>query len=145
MIENLTPQQVQAAQMLARGNGTSYVIRHLEIGESTLYRWKKKKDFKELIDNILASELAETRLRLAHLADASLNALWELVTKVGNDYTRLQAALHVLKLTGIVHLPSPNVTQTVQWVVKPEESEEPETITVTDAQGESRVETAPAQ
>jgi len=145
MIETLTPQQIQAALMLAEGRRTSDITYDLKISESTLYRWKKKRDFKELINNMMRDELAETRFRLAHLADASVSALWDLVARSSNDYTRLQAAIHVLKLSGIMHLPSPNVTQTVQYVLKPEEPEEAEKTIVTNGQGGSRVEDAPLQ
>jgi len=145
MIETLTPQQIQAALMLAKGRRTSDITYDLKISESTLYRWKKKRDFKELINNMMRDELAETRFRLAHLADASVSALWDLVARSSSDFTRLQAAIHVLKLSGIVHLPSPNVTQTVQYVLKPEEPEEAEKIIVTNGQGGSRVEDAPLQ
>ena len=120
MAENLTPEQIQAAQMLATGWSTSDIISKLKISERTLYRWKALKAFKELVHEIIAAELAETKFRMAHIVDASVKALWDLVASSRKDNTRLQAALHVLRLAGIVHIPSPNVTQTVEWVLKPE-------------------------
>lgn len=121
--------------MLAIGCSTSRIVRDLEICADTLYRWKKKKIFKELVNNIIASELAETRFRLAHIADKSLSVLWNIVENSKNDHTRLQAVLHVLRMARIEHLPSPNVTQTVQWVLKHEEEEEAD-IDITNAQEE---------
>jgi len=123
MSEKLTPQQIQAAQMLAKGHSTHSITFDLKICPDTLYRWKKIKEFKELVNEIITDELAETKFRMAHIVDASLSALWDLVTD-GKESNRLQAAMHVLKLAGVMHIPSPNVTQTVEYILKPEAEEQ---------------------
>ncbi len=107
MSEELKIKQKQAARMLA-GCDTNAITSRLGICAETLYRWRKLPEFKALIDQWIESSV---QLQIAKLIDSSLTALQDSLSPETSDPVRLRAAMNVLKLAGLKHLPPPGPTE----------------------------------
>ena len=97
MSRKLKPKQLRAAQMLAAGATASYTARQLRMRAETLSRWKKIPEFNFEIEKLMLENRAVLRHKLAHLAEAAIEAVWSELHDYSYGSQRLKAALGVLK------------------------------------------------
>ena len=101
MSQKVTPKQVRAMQLMARGHSVQEVSRQLRLRRETLSRWKRKPEFKAHFEQLMAQQREDVRYRLQLLVDESISAVSYGMQSNYSDPKRLQVALNVLKLLGI--------------------------------------------
>jgi len=101
--EGLTPQQEQAASLLASGMAIQDVANHLDIHRSTLWHWRQRETFQAYL-NTLRTEAAQGALgRLISLQADALDTVTRIMEN-GNDATALKAARYVLEQASEVRI-----------------------------------------
>lgn len=101
--EGLTPQQEQAATLIASGMAIQDVAGQLDIHRSTLWHWRQLETFEAYL-NALRSEAAQNTLgRLISLQSNALDTMSRIMES-GNDATALKAACYVLEQVSEVRI-----------------------------------------
>jgi DNA-binding CsgD family transcriptional regulator len=101
--EGLTPQQEQAASLLASGMAIQDVADRLDIHRSTLWHWRQRETFQAHL-NTLRREAAQDALgRLISLQADALDTVTRIMEN-GDDTTALKAARYVLEQASEVRI-----------------------------------------
>jgi hypothetical protein len=95
----LHPKQVQAATLLVGGMLGKDVAQALDIAEETVCRWRKKPEFQDFMQSMLAERVHAARIGLLSLTQDCIEQLRCLIHG-GNELVSLRAIELVL---GIVH------------------------------------------
>jgi hypothetical protein len=102
-ITGLTPQQEQAATMLASGDNISTVARQLNLNRSTLYEWQENTAFKCFYNQQCHDHQQAVKNALFGLHSAAVDTLTDLLNN-GNENTRLKAAMWLLERVASVEV-----------------------------------------
>jgi hypothetical protein len=104
-VKELSPQQQQAALLMAEGKTGRQVAEALAVAEETVSRWKQQTEFEALINTCLAEAREATRYRLRTLAGKAINVIdGVLDDDKAEDKDRLSAAFQLLKLIEVTVL-----------------------------------------
>lgn len=104
-IKNLSPQQHQAALLLAEGRAGREVAEALEVAPETISRWKQLPEFEVVINGCLVEARDAARLKLRTLASRAVAVFEELLCNQQLDpKVRLTAATQLLKLLDVSEL-----------------------------------------
>jgi DNA-binding CsgD family transcriptional regulator len=93
--EGLTPQQEQAASLLASGMAIQEVASRLDIHRSTLWHWRQRETFQAYLNTLRTESAQDTLGRLISLQADALATVARIM-KDGSDATALKAARYVL-------------------------------------------------
>jgi hypothetical protein len=86
----LAVRQMDAATMLVNGVLGKEVAHRLDVAEETISRWRRRPEFQQLMQSLLADRLDAARMGLVALAQDSVEELRCLIHG-GNDMVRLKA------------------------------------------------------
>lgn len=95
-LTGLTPQQEQAAIMLASGKNISAVARQLKLNRSTLYEWQENTAFQCFYNQQCQDHKEAVKNALFGLYNTAIDTLTNLLTN-GNENTRLKASMWLLE------------------------------------------------
>lgn len=95
-LTGLTPQQEQAAMMLASGENISAVARQLNLNRSTLYEWQANTAFQCFYNQQCQDHQQAVKNALFGLHRRAIDTLTNLLTN-GNENTRLKASMWLLE------------------------------------------------
>jgi len=112
MSHKLTAKQVKALHLLAGGATAVEVAQILKMRRETLSRWKKIPEFAQKLEQVMTQIRDGMQHRLTGLADASISALKAELGRYQSDPKRIQTALNVLRLLGIVQKPPGKISIT---------------------------------
>lgn len=107
MSHKLTPKQVKAIYLLARGQTSMEVANHLKMRRETLSRWKKDPVFSAEFEKVMGEVRDGLKDRLTHLADLSITTVRAEFNAIHSNPKVVLTALGVLKLLGIEQVVSP--------------------------------------
>jgi len=88
----LSPQQVQAANLLAAGQSPTQVAITLSLGRSTLYRWQQDPDFLAYFNELVRQRESEVTALASSLATESLRLIQ---TKLHSPETPIELQLRI--------------------------------------------------
>jgi len=94
-MSELTPKQLTAANLLANGLSMVLVAEKVEIGLSTLYKWKKLPAFNDEINQLIRVNEIKTYQDLFAMKPQALDRLRELM-KSNDSRTAIQACKLIL-------------------------------------------------
>lgn len=94
-MSELTPKQLTAANLLANGLSMVLVAEKVEIGLSTLYKWKKLPAFNDEINQIIRTNEVKAYQDLVALKPEALERLKELMNSQ-DSRTAIQACKLIL-------------------------------------------------
>lgn len=94
-ITGLTPQQEQAAILLASGNTITATAQELNVDRGTVYRWQGKACFQAFFNKLCSDIQTRSTSGLYGLFDSAIQALKDSLQS-DNSAIRLKAALSVL-------------------------------------------------
>lgn len=92
----LTPQQEQAAIMLASGENLTGVARQLNLNRSTLYEWQENTAFQCFYNQQCQEHQQAVKNALFGLHSTAIDTLTDLLSN-GNENTRLKASMWLLE------------------------------------------------
>lgn len=92
----LTPQQEQAAIMLASGENLTGVARQLNLNRSTLYEWQENTAFQCFYNQQCQEHQQAVKNALFGLHSTAIDTLTDLLNN-GNENTRLKASMWLLE------------------------------------------------
>lgn len=92
----LTPQQEQAAIMLASGENLTGVARQLNLNRSTLYEWQENTAFQCFYNQQCQEHQQAVKNVLFGLHSTAIDTLTDLLNN-GNENTRLKASMWLLE------------------------------------------------
>lgn len=95
-LTGLTPQQEQAAMMLASGENLTAVARQLNLNRSTLYEWQANTAFQCFYNQQCQDHQQAVKNALFGLHSRAVDTLTDLLTN-GNENTRLKASMWLLE------------------------------------------------
>jgi len=101
-MENLPPQQCQAATLLAAGIPCKDVASQVGVTPQTISAWRSDYDFQQLVKELQWDVLRHTRDQTRALVSEALTELHTLMKESKSESIRLRAALEVLKGTYIL-------------------------------------------
>lgn len=104
----LTPQQEQAAIMLASGENLTAVARQLNLNRSTLYEWQDNTAFKCFYNQQCQDHKEAVKNALFGLHSTAVDTLTDLLTN-GNEATRLKAAMWLLERVANTEIGKTNI------------------------------------
>ncbi len=102
-LTGLTPQQEQAAMMLASGENISAVARQLNLNRSTLYEWQANTAFQCFYNQQCQDHQQAVKNALFGLHRQAIDTLTNLLTN-GNENTRLKASMWLLERVAAVEV-----------------------------------------
>ena len=102
-LTGLTPQQEQAATMLASGENLTAVARQLNLNRSTLYEWQTNTAFQCFYNQQCQEHQEAVKNALFGLHRTAVDTLTDLLTN-GNENTRLKAATWLLERVAAVRI-----------------------------------------
>ena len=102
-LTGLTPQQEQAAIMLASGKNISAVARQLKLNRSTLYEWQENTAFQCFYNQQCQDHKEAVKNALFGLYNTAIETLTNLLTN-GNENTRLKASMWLLERVASVEV-----------------------------------------
>jgi len=97
----LTPKQVQALPLLARGMLATEVAVQIEISTQQMSLWKKDADFMAALGALRWEQLCSSIAHIQALARVATAGLEKLILEAKDDRARLEACKYVLELAGI--------------------------------------------
>lgn len=112
-ITGLTPQQEQAATMLASGESITAVARQLNINRTTLYDWQDNTAFQCFYNQQCKDHQQAVKNALLGLHSTAVDTLTDLLTN-GNENTRLKAAMWLLERVANVNIGETNLKTALQ-------------------------------
>lgn len=95
-MSELTPKQLTAANLLANGLSMVLVAEKVEIGLSTLYKWKKFPAFNEEINQLIRTNEVKAYQDLVALKPEALDRLRELMNS-NDSRTAIQSCKMILE------------------------------------------------
>lgn len=101
--EGLTPQQEQAASLLASGIAIQDVADQLDIHRSTLWHWRQRETFQAHLNTLRKEANQDALGRLLSLQADAFETVIRLMEN-GNDATALKAARYVLERAGKIQI-----------------------------------------
>ena len=102
-LTGLTPQQEQAAIMLASGENLTAVARQLNLNRSTLYDWQENTAFQCFYNQQCQDHKEAVKNALFGLYGQAIDTLTDLLTN-GNENTRLKASIWLLERVASVEV-----------------------------------------
>ncbi len=101
MFDNLKPNQLQAAILLAQGMQCKTVAAEVNVTPQTISEWKQVPEF-EAVSNYLRWETLEAaRDRMRALAPLAVNTLEDVMENGENEMARIKAAQMVFETIGM--------------------------------------------
>ncbi len=112
-LTGLTPQQEQAATMLASGDNMTAVARQLNINRSTLYEWQVNPAFQCYYNQQCQDHQQAVKNALLGLHSAAVETLTDLLNN-GNESTRLKAAMWLLERVASIQVGDTNIREVLK-------------------------------
>lgn len=115
----LSPEQKQAAELIAQGHKFVLIAKRLNIDRSLLHIWLRNQEFKELVSKNETEILDETRRQFTELAEAAMAAYrgilesWEEMPA-----SAARVATTILKNAGIIRESAVDTTSHEEVTVK---------------------------
>lgn len=109
----LTPQQEQAAILLASGNNITAVARQLNLNRSTLYEWQENTAFQCFYNQQCQDHQQAVKNALFGLHSTAIDTLTDLLSN-GNENTRLKAAMWLLERVANVEVGNTDLRQALK-------------------------------
>lgn len=107
-LTGLTPQQEQAAIMMASGESITAVARQLNLNRSTLYEWQENTAFQCYYNQQCQDHKEAVKNALFGLHQRAVDTLTNLLVN-GNENTRLKAAMWLLERVASTEIGSTNI------------------------------------
>lgn len=107
-LTGLTPQQEQAAMMLASGSGITAVARQLNLNRSTLYEWQENTAFQCYYNQQCQDHQQAVKNALFGLHQRAVDTLTNLLAN-GSENTRLKAAMWLLERVASAEIGDTNI------------------------------------
>lgn len=107
-LTGLTPQQEQAAMMMASGENITAVARQLNLNRSTLYEWQENMAFQCFYNQQCQDHQQAVKNALFGLHNTAIETLTDLLTN-GNENTRLKASMWLLERVANTEIGKTNI------------------------------------
>ena len=98
---NLTPKQIEVAQLLAGGMNVTDTAKDAGVTRPTIYSWlKTNDDFLAYLNSLKAEQVDAVRIQLEALSTLAVNTLTAIMKDSADDKARISAAKEVLCMAG---------------------------------------------
>ncbi len=94
-IEDLTPNQLKAATLLAAGRPCRATAKKCSVTPETISHWKRDPDFQAHLNRLKSDAVEDARERLRNLNDRAVGVLEDLLASA-SESIRLRAAQYIL-------------------------------------------------
>lgn len=112
-LTGLTPQQEQAAIMMASGESMTAVARQLNLNRSTLYEWQENTAFQCYYNQQCQDHQQAVKNALFGLHSTAIDTLTDLLTN-GNENTRLKASMWLLERVANTEIGKTNIRKALK-------------------------------
>jgi len=97
----LTPKQIQALPLLARGALATEIAAQIDVTVQTVSAWKKDKQFMMAVGALRWEQLYSSITHIQALARVATAGLEKVILEAKDDKARLEACKYVLEVAGI--------------------------------------------
>ena len=101
--DDLTPKQIQALPLLARGMLAAEVATKIDVSPQQISAWKKVPAFSKALGRLRQEQLYSAIAHVQALTRVATAGLERIIAETKDDKTRLEACRYVLDVAGINH------------------------------------------
>ena len=99
----LTPKQLQALPLLARGTLATEVASQIDVSPQQISSWKKDAVFCKALSRLRSEQLYSSIAHVQALTRVATTGLEKIITEAKDEKVRLEACKYVLEVAGVNH------------------------------------------